>query len=65
VNVIDEPLTVYSAPDASSTPLRYKRRLLTGFGADANVNVRFVPLTTPPGVSLSVKFVAAPEPVMR
>ena len=64
VNVIDEPVKVYSEPPTNS-PLRYKRRLAAGLGAEASVKVRFVPFTAPAGISPSVKFVADPVPAIR
>lgn len=64
VKVTEEPLKLYSVP-ATRTPLRNRRRLPAGFGADASVNVTFVALIVPPGISASVKFVGDPVPAMR
>lgn len=65
VNVIAEPLNVYSTPGATSKPLRNKRRLEAGLGAEAKVKPTFVPLITPAGNSPSVKLVVEPVPAIR
>lgn len=61
----DDPLIVYSTPGATKRPLRNKRRLVDGFGAEAKVKVTLVPFMVPPGVSPSVKLVVDPLPAMR
>lgn len=65
VNVMAEPLNVYSTFGTSRSPLRYNRKLVVGFGDDANVKLTFAPLIVPPGISASVKFVVEPVPAMR